>query len=681
MLSPAPTPALLVPGDWSVPTGGNRYAQRLAAALSEAGWPVEHRALAKGFPWPDADALAQAEAVVDTLRDGTLTIVDGLAFGALPSLARRHAVRLRWVALLHHPLHLESGLDEAQRQHLREQEREALRWARSVVVTSATTARDVAATLDVPMARIRVVEPGTDRAPEPPLASKRAHGPATPLRLLCVASLTPRKGHATLLQALAPLRGRPWTLDCVGSATRDPATAAALATQAEALGIAAQLQWHGEVDEATLEAHYARADVCLQPSLHEGYGMAVAEALARGLPVLASDGGALAETLPDDAGWRVPAGDAAALGLALERVLEDPALREAAAAGARRAARRLPTWDDAAHRFAAAIADRPTRGALATQARSEGAFSAEWLAQREPHDRAARDAAARELDLDAVFAGWRRQHGPAPLTVVDLGCGTGANLRALASRLGGAQHWRVVDHDATLLDRWPDLLHAWATAQGGRSVEVGEVAGGLPPLRVTLPTCQLQVERIALDFGRTPEALPLQGAALVTASALLDLVSHAWLQRLVSACAAARAAAFFSLNVDGRLAWTPADADDGAVEALFRAHQRRDKGFGFALGPGAPTAAALALAAAGYTVRQATSDWGLDARDTAAEATAAAGLIASLIDGMADAAGAQAPALAALVQAWRARRQALLAVSTLRVGHVDLLAGLRDAGR
>ncbi|HSM22691.1 MAG TPA: hypothetical protein VK876_10850 [Rubrivivax sp.] len=179
------------------------------------------------------------------------------------------------------------------------------------------------------------------------------------------------------------------------------------------------------------------------------------------------------------------------------------------------------------------------------------------------------------------------------------------------------------------------------------------------------------IVRRRLDLAQALESLPWQAARLVTASALLDLVSAAWLQRLVAAAATARVALLMALSVDGRHRWTPGDADDAAVAALFRAHQQRDKGFdGPALGTAAAPALVLALRRCGYRVHSAPSDWLLDGRHD----VQALALQRALVDGIATAALEQAPASAARVQAWRQRRLALAPRSVLRVGHLDVLA-------
>ena len=361
--------SFLVPGDWSTPTGGFHYDRRLAQALGAAGWAVDVLRLDADWPVPDATAMAHAAAKVASLPTGTRVVADGLAFGAsgamgatgaMGDIIAAHAERLCWVALVHHPLHLETGLAPALRRQLLASETRALQFARRVVVTSPHTASDVAA-MGVAPERITIVEPGTDAWPHAPTDSAPSVPAAGPVRLLCVATVTPRKGHALLLQALAGLKappglpglpGPPWQLHCVGSLTRHPATSAEVRALAHDSGLADRVVWHGEVDAAALQAQYAAADLLVLASLHEGYGMVVAEALAAGLPVLASDAGALAQTLPPQAGWRVPAGDVPALQAALQRLISDAALRARLAAGARAAGRRLPDWPAQAARFA-----------------------------------------------------------------------------------------------------------------------------------------------------------------------------------------------------------------------------------------------------------------------------------------------------------------------------------------
>lgn len=345
-----PACTFLVPGDWDSRTGGYLYDRRIVDQLRTAGWQVDVLSPGDGFPWPDAAAAQRARQVVAALPDGALVVADGLGFGVLPELAAAHADRLRWVALVHHPLALESGLTEAQRARLFDSERRALAHARRVIVTSPSTARALAP-YEVPPDRIHVVEPGTDPAP---LAAGGGAGPQA-LSLLCVATVTPRKGHVLLLEALAGLRERRWHLHCAGSLARDAQEGRKAQALAGRLGLAERVTWHGEVDADLLAALYAQAELFVLPSWHEGYGMALAEALARGLPVVSCAAGAIVDTVPADAGILVPPGDADALRAALRRLMDAPEARRALAAGARAAAARLPRWSDAGQRFAAAL--------------------------------------------------------------------------------------------------------------------------------------------------------------------------------------------------------------------------------------------------------------------------------------------------------------------------------------
>lgn len=291
-------------------------------------------------------------------------------------------------------------------------------------------------------------------------------------------------------------------------------------------------------------------------------------------------------------------------------------------------------------------------------------FSADWLRLREPQDRAARAASAPALGL----GGWAERFRDAskPLEVLDLGCGLGANLRELAPDLGGPQRWRLVDHDPALLAALPAALAAWARA-AGHELTVQHEGLRLRGRSEAGRPFDTRVGWQQLDLTDNLERLPFGSVQLVTASALIDLVSAPWLQRLVDHAAEARCALMLALNVDGRCTWAPTDADDALVHAAFAAHQRRDKGFGPALGPTAPAEAKRRLAIAGYRVSQAASDWLVDGR----RATA---MLAALIDGHAAAAAEQNPTQAAEIAAWRERRLVLTHLTQLRVGHLDLFA-------
>jgi len=259
---------------------------------------------------------------------------------------------LRVVGLVHHPLAAETGIEPHVVRRLEESERRALAAVRLVIVTSRATA-EALQRYGVAANRIAVVEPGTERAP-------LARGSGDAVRnLLCVASLVPRKGHDVLLRALADVPRTDWVLTCVGSHYRSTATVERLCAQIDAEGLEDHVRLVGEVDAATLAAHYDRADIFVLPTRYEGYGMAVAEALAHGLPVISTPTGAIADLIGRDAGMLVPPGDAEALTAALWRVLDDDGLRQRLREGARRVRQRLPSWDDQS----AMMADALERGA------------------------------------------------------------------------------------------------------------------------------------------------------------------------------------------------------------------------------------------------------------------------------------------------------------------------------
>jgi glycosyltransferase involved in cell wall biosynthesis len=342
--------SFLLPGDPSTPTGGYVYDRRTAEGLRTLGWEVDVVSLEGEFPVPGPEALEVARQRLRDIPDGRLVLIDGLALGGMPALVEAEAGRLRLVGLVHHPLSEETGLAPEQARALRQAERRALAAVAGVLVTSAHTARLLGA-YGVDAARVRVVEPGTD-----PAAPARGSG-AGGLGLLCVATLTPRKGHTLLLEALAKLRDLDWHLTCVGSLTRDPETAADVAGRIQALGLNDRVRLTGELDDTALGAAYARADLFVLPTWLEGYGMALAEALARGLPVISTRAGAVPDTVPASAGILVPPGDVQALGRALDAVMRDRGLRRRLGEGALAARARLPSWEAASRRMAIALTE------------------------------------------------------------------------------------------------------------------------------------------------------------------------------------------------------------------------------------------------------------------------------------------------------------------------------------
>lgn len=344
--------ALIVPGEPEQPTGGYRYDARIASELRLLGIEVDVIGLPGHFPDADSKARTALDAALQGLADGSIAVIDGLALGGLPDVVGRHGRhhdnRLMLVGLVHHPLADETGLAPALRARFLQSEREALDACHRVVTTSAFIARRLD-DLGVARGRIRVVPPGVDPAPK-----RRPHA-STEHRLLCVGSLSPRKGQDLLVEALAGLTGFAWRLKMVGDAGRDPEFAAGLRAAIAAHGLEARAVLAGVQDTAALGATYRGADVLVVPSHYEGYGMVVTEALACALPVIATDGGALADTVPQQAGLQVPAGDPQALAGALRRWFAEPRLRAAKTAGALAVRPTLDDWSSAGRRFAAAL--------------------------------------------------------------------------------------------------------------------------------------------------------------------------------------------------------------------------------------------------------------------------------------------------------------------------------------
>jgi glycosyltransferase involved in cell wall biosynthesis len=334
-----PSPVeFIVPGRLETLTGGYGYDRRIIAGLRERGWQVTVHQLDDSFPMPHAAARDEAVAVLASIPDRALVIVDGLAAGALPDELEPHTERLLLLALVHHPLAAETGLDPGVGAHLEHSEARALQHVRRVIVTSDATV-DMLGSYGVGRDRVTVINPGTDPAP----LAQGSDGPD--VQLLSVAGIIPRKGHEVLLHALASLRSGNWRLTCVGSLEREPATVERLREQVSSYGLDDRVSFVGEMSGPRLESFYAAADVFVLPTLYEGYGMVVAEALARGLPVVATRTGAIGDLVTADAGVVVEPGNADLLAYALSRVVSDPAYRRHLAEGARKVRARLPTWE------------------------------------------------------------------------------------------------------------------------------------------------------------------------------------------------------------------------------------------------------------------------------------------------------------------------------------------------
>ena len=355
-----PSVVLVVPGRLDARTGGSIYDRRIVEGLRQRGWFVEVLELDASFPYPTSAALAHADRALAAVAAGTIAIVDSLALGAIPDLITREALRLRIVALVHLPLSVAVDLDLGSAARFESAERRALGAAALVVVTGRATL-GLIARYDLAPDRVVIVQPGTDGAP---LARGSGGGRAAagadvgrtrPLELLSVAAVHPGKGHEMLLTALASVSCHAWRLTCAGSLTHHPATADRVRAMVADLGLEERVSLVGDLDGPALAACYDTADVFVLATRQETYGMAVAEALARGLPVVATMTGAISELVGDGAGLLVPVGDTPALAEALSCVLDDADLRAGLSEGARRVRHRLPTWDEASGQMAAAL--------------------------------------------------------------------------------------------------------------------------------------------------------------------------------------------------------------------------------------------------------------------------------------------------------------------------------------
>lgn len=340
---------LVVPGPLGQRTGGYLYDARIVQELDARGRRVRVHEVEGRFPDVDARSRSELDGTLADIEDGSVVVLDGLAMGAAPDVVGRHAERLRSVGLVHHPLADETGLDPAAQDRFEAREREALARVRGVVVTSPYTARRLG-DFGVGAGRIRAVLPGTDPA-RPAEGSAEGEAP----RLVCVASVTPRKGHDVLVRALSKIDDLEWGCDCAGSLTRDSDFVERVRGAVERLRLMERMRFLGELDAEALDEVYRRATLFVLPSHYEGYGMAFTEALARGLPVVGTTGGAVPYTVPAEVGLLVEPGDADALAVALRTLLEDGDRREAMAAAARAHARGLPGWDRQAHEFAEAV--------------------------------------------------------------------------------------------------------------------------------------------------------------------------------------------------------------------------------------------------------------------------------------------------------------------------------------
>jgi glycosyltransferase involved in cell wall biosynthesis len=353
---PNPVCVFAVPGNLEAPTGGYVYDRRLLELLPQHGIEMAYLQLPQRFPHPAASDLLRTAGLFENTPESAILLIDGLAYGCLPDrlIAR---IGRKIVALVHHPLALETGLSQRQRDEFEQRERSALAAANRVIATSATTARLLSMGYGVPAERLTVARPGTE-----PGRRGRSSQQSAPerLKLLAVGSVIPRKGYDILVRALAELAGYNWHANIVGSHALDPSAVTALKQDIAAHHLQHRITLCGEYEGERLEEAFQSAHVFVMASHYEGYGMALCEAMVRGLPLVTTTGGALADTAPEGVALRVAPGSVAALADALRCVLSDAALRCRLAEASWRAGQSLPSWTQTA-----AVVGRVLGGAAA----------------------------------------------------------------------------------------------------------------------------------------------------------------------------------------------------------------------------------------------------------------------------------------------------------------------------
>lgn len=341
------TAVFAIPGDINLPTGGYAYDRRVLALLPACGVTVRHLPLPASYPAPTADDLDATASALADVPAASVLLVDGLAYGAMPAHAIDRA-SAPIVALVHHPLCLEAGLSKPRQDELFALEKVALAKARRTVTTSRATADTLVQDFAVPRAHITIAEPGTDRA------ARATTSNATP-HLVAVGSIVPRKAFDLLVRALGRLKDLDWRLTIAGPTDRSASATRELDSAIVATGLSSRITIAGPLSESQLAVLYTTADLFVMSSLYEGYGMVLAEAMARGLPIVCTTGGAAADTVPDAAGLKVAPGDEAAFADAIDNVLRDAGLRRRMADAAWAAAQSLPRWEDTAAKIAAVI--------------------------------------------------------------------------------------------------------------------------------------------------------------------------------------------------------------------------------------------------------------------------------------------------------------------------------------
>lgn len=341
----------VIPGDINLPTGGYRYDKEIINAWKTSGIDVELISLEGNYPFPSEQDKANALEAIERFPDANIAVVDGLLGGASPEFLQALSKIMPVTALIHHPLCLESGLDENTMQALKSSEEKGLGFVSQVITSGPAMTETVSQLFGFEITKIHTVLPGVNR-------TEISHGSQSQtVHLLCVGSIIERKGHKFLLQALSSLKDLNWRLDCYGSTEFDTDLFDELQSFVVAENLSDKVAFHGAVSDGLIEAAYAKSDVFVLPSLFEGYGMVYAEAIVRGLPIIATTAGAIPDTVPETCGILVEPENITVLTQAIEQMISDEDLRNDYRRGAMNAAADFPTWQGSATRFAELLKD------------------------------------------------------------------------------------------------------------------------------------------------------------------------------------------------------------------------------------------------------------------------------------------------------------------------------------
>lgn len=329
--------AFAIPGDATQKTGGYIYEYELLQALRRTGRDMLHLELGAGFPNPGDTETAEAIAAMAALPPDVPLIIDGLVFGSIDTAGLR-TVRAPIVAMIHHPLGLETGLTPAQSEFLLQREADNLQLAEAVLVPSPHTARILIQQFNVPADKITVAPPGF--RPADPI-----HRPQSPPLILSVGILAERKGHDVLVAALGRIREIDWQARIVGK-THDRAVEAALRQQILDLGLGDRITITGLLADAGVIESYREATLFALATRYEGYGIVLGEAMLHGLPIVTCDTGAVPDTVAPGAGLLVPVDDVEAFAQAMRSVMTNEMERRAMSKLSAEAGRQLNSWDE-----------------------------------------------------------------------------------------------------------------------------------------------------------------------------------------------------------------------------------------------------------------------------------------------------------------------------------------------